>query len=60
MRLLKAKGVCFSKNKADAFNNPSLMKYLNNHGIHELIVKAESRKEKDLIQQMNEESGLYY
>lgn len=38
MRLLKAEGVCFSKNKADAFNNPSLMKYLNNHGIHELIV----------------------
>ncbi|MFJ3386982.1 cysteine hydrolase family protein [Lysinibacillus sp. NPDC086135] len=37
-RLLKAEGVYFSKNKADAFSNPSLMKYLNNNGIHELIV----------------------
>lgn len=37
-RLLKAEGVHFSKNKADAFSNPSLMKYLNNNGIHELIV----------------------
>lgn len=37
-RLLKAEGVYFSKNKADAFSNPSLITYLNNNGINDLII----------------------
>jgi len=37
-RLLILEGPCFSKNEADAFSNPSLITYLNNNGINDLIV----------------------
>ncbi|MFF2176487.1 cysteine hydrolase family protein [Lysinibacillus sp. NPDC058147] len=37
-RLSKVKGAYFSKKKADAFSNPSLITYLNNNGINKLIV----------------------
>ncbi|MFE3577424.1 cysteine hydrolase family protein [Lysinibacillus sp. NPDC059133] len=37
-RLLRVEGVYFSKNKADAFNNPSLVTYLKNNDINQLIV----------------------
>ncbi|TDX99750.1 UNVERIFIED_CONTAM: isochorismatase family protein [Lysinibacillus xylanilyticus] len=37
-RLLRVKGLCFSKNEADAFSNPSLITCLNNNGINDLIV----------------------
>lgn len=37
-RLKKAEGMYFSKNKADAFSNPSLITYLKNKGINELII----------------------
>ncbi|MEY9979164.1 cysteine hydrolase family protein [Lysinibacillus sp. RC79] len=37
-RLLKAKGVYFSKKEADVFSNPSLITYLNSNGINDLIV----------------------
>ncbi|KOP80134.1 hypothetical protein AMS59_01610 [Lysinibacillus sp. FJAT-14745] len=37
-RLLITKGAYFSKKKADAFSNPSLIKYLNKNGIKDLIL----------------------
>lgn len=37
-RLLRAEGAYFSKKKADAFSNPSLIEYLDNNGISGLIV----------------------
>ncbi|MFF2793917.1 cysteine hydrolase family protein [Lysinibacillus xylanilyticus] len=37
-RLLIRDGPNFSKNEADAFSNPSLITYLNNNGINDLIV----------------------
>ncbi|MGE7693868.1 cysteine hydrolase family protein [Lysinibacillus sp. NPDC094177] len=39
-QLIRAKGAYFSKKKADAFSNPSLITYLNKHGINELIVSG--------------------
>lgn len=36
-RLLRVEGMYFSKNKADAFNNPSLVTYLKNNEINECI-----------------------
>ncbi len=37
-RLLRAEGAYFSKIKADAFSSPSLITYLKNNGINELII----------------------